>query len=274
MRRLSTPTRAKEHPYIKKLRTAGHISDYVTLARRKDGTTFWVSMSVQPYRGDNGEIKGTEAVVRDITDRKLAEEKLRQSEEQHRELVRNLHAGVVVHAPDTRIVLANDQACRLLGLAEDQIRGKAAVDPAWVFLRQDGTPMPLEEYPVNRVLASREPLRDLIAGVKRPGTKDPVWLLVNAFPEFGPQEELRQVVVTFIDISERHRVEEERRQLQESLAQSDRLTTMGMLAAGLAHEINNPLAYSLYNLESLCEDLPRYVRKLRRRPAGPGEPFG
>jgi CheY-like chemotaxis protein len=37
---------------------------------------------------------------------------------------------------------------------------------------------------------------------------------------------------------------------------------MGLLAAGLAHEINNPLAYTLYNLESLCEDLPRYVREL------------
>jgi len=247
---------------LEKLRTAGRISDYVTLARRKDGSTFWVSMSVQPYRGDNGEIAGTEAVVRDITDRKLAEENLRLSEEQHRELVRNLHAGVVVHAPDTRVVLANDQAGRLLGLPEDEIRGKTALDPVWNFLRQDGTPMPSEEYPVNRVLASREPLCDLIAGVKHPGTEDRVWLLVNAFPEFGSQEELRQVVVTFVDISERQRVEEERRQMQESLAQSDRLTTMGMLAAGLAHEINNPLAYSLYNLESLCEDLPGYVRKL------------
>ncbi|RPJ51251.1 MAG: response regulator, partial [Acidobacteria bacterium] len=60
----------------------------------------------------------------------------------------------------------------------------------------------------------------------------------------------------------RRHAEEERRQLHENLAQSDRLASMGMMAAGLAHEINNPLAYALYNLESLCEDLPRYVRQL------------
>ena len=50
------------------------------------------------------------------------------------------------------------------------------------------------------------------------------------------------------DISDRKRV-------QARLAQSDRLATMGLLAAGVAHEINNPLAYVLYNLESAGEEL-------------------
>ncbi len=198
----------------------------------------------------------------DVTSQRRAEQALRLSEEQHRLLVQNLHAGVVVHAPDTSILLANEQACRLLGLSEEEIKGKVAVDPAWAFFGQDETPMPFEGYPVNRVLASGNPVRDLVAAVRRPGTEDLVWLLVNAFPELGPQGKLRQVVVTFVDITEGRRAEQERRQLQENLAQSDRLASMGVMAAGLAHEINNPLAYSLYNLESLCEDLPRYVRQL------------
>ena len=58
-----------------------------------------------------------------------------------------------------------------------------------------------------------------------------------------------------IDITDRRRAEEERRDLQASLAQSDRLASMGMLAAGVAHEINNPLAYVLFNAESLAEEL-------------------
>jgi|GEM_PF-1010111 len=247
---------------LDKLRTQGAVVDYVTQARRRDGTTFWISMSAQMFPTDDGEVVGTEALVRDITDRKLAEEKLRLSEEQHRQLVQNLHAGVVVHGPDTRILLANEQACRLLGLSEEEIRGKAAVDPVWAFFGPDEMPLPLEEYPVNQVLASRSPVRDLVGAVRRPGTEDLVWLLVNAFPELGPRGELRQVVVTFVDITERRHAEEERRKLHENLAQSDRLASMGMMAAGLAHEINNPLAYSLYNLESLCEDLPRCVRQL------------
>jgi PAS domain S-box-containing protein len=55
----------------------------------------------------------------------------------------------------------------------------------------------------------------------------------------------------------------ERRNLQAQLAQSDRLASMGMLAAGVAHEINNPLAYILYNLESLTEDLTGLVDSIR-----------
>jgi len=52
--------------------------------------------------------------------------------------------------------------------------------------------------------------------------------------------------------------------MQASLAQSDRLTSMGMLAAGVAHEINNPLTYVLYNLETLVEDVPKLGETARR----------
>jgi len=57
----------------------------------------------------------------------------------------------------------------------------------------------------------------------------------------------------------------ERRQVAAQLAQSDRLSSMGMLAAGVAHEINNPLSYVMYNLESLAGDMSN-------KPAGPAAP--
>ena len=56
----------------------------------------------------------------------------------------------------------------------------------------------------------------------------------------------------------------ERKHMQAQLAQSDRLASMGMLAAGVAHEINNPLCYVLYNLESLTDDLPKLSEALRK----------
>jgi PAS domain S-box-containing protein len=56
----------------------------------------------------------------------------------------------------------------------------------------------------------------------------------------------------------------ERKQLQASVAQADRLASMGMLAAGVAHEINNPLSYVLYNVESLAEDLPKLAAAAKR----------
>ncbi|MFH1807619.1 MAG: ATP-binding protein [Pseudomonadota bacterium] len=71
------------------------------------------------------------------------------------------------------------------------------------------------------------------------------------------------ILSSIADISERKAAEQERVRLQASLAQSDRMASMGMVAAGVAHEINNPLAYVLYNLESLADELPLLARALR-----------
>ena len=131
----------------------------------------------------------------------------RQSEEQHRHLLQHLQAGVVVHAPDTSILLANQEASRLLGLPLDQMQGKVATDPAWQLVHDDGSRMAAHEYPVMQVLASLRPVTNLVVGVDRPGGGERTWALVNAFPESDEQQQLRQVVVTFVDITERKRAE-------------------------------------------------------------------
>jgi len=64
---------------------------------------------------------------------------------------------------------------------------------------------------------------------------------------------------TLIDTIDRLLVASEHRELQARLAQTDRLTSLGTLAAGVAHEINNPLAYVLLNLGFLAEELPRLL---------------
>ena len=123
------------------------------------------------------------------------------SELKYRTLVENLSAGVVVHAADTGIVLANSASSRLLGLSVDQLLGRTAMDPAWHFLAPDGSPLALEDYPVNRVVASGEAFDGMVAGVVGTATAEPVWLLCNAYPALNGDGELQQVVVTFTDIS-------------------------------------------------------------------------
>ena len=186
-------------------------------------------------------------------------QQIEESEKQYRELVNNLHAGVIVHAADTSIRFNNPQAHELLGLIEDQMLGKNSMDPAWHFTREDGTTMPLEEYPVNQVAASQKTLGDLVIGVNRPGTDGRVWVLVNAFPVFEKPGKLRQIIVTFVDITALKQAEEELKKYQEKLEElvvnrtkeledaqeqlirQEKLAILGQLSGGVGHELRNPL---------------------------------
>ena len=137
------------------------------------------------------------------------ERQLADSERRHRELLRNLHTAIVVHAPDTSIIYSNPRASELLGVTQEQMQGKAAFDPAWCFVDEQGTPMAPADYPVSRVLRSAQPLEAQVLGVRRSPTAHLVWLLVHAFPEFDDAGALKQIVVNFDDISPRKQAEEE-----------------------------------------------------------------
>jgi PAS domain S-box-containing protein len=128
---------------------------------------------------------------------------LLRGERRYRVLLDNLSAGVVVHAADTRVLFANARACHLLGLTLDQLTGKTAMDPYWRFLREDGSTMPLEEFPVEQVVSTGDPLTNLVVGTVRSEGAEPVWALCNAFPQLGAGGELHEVVVTFVDVSGR-----------------------------------------------------------------------
>lgn len=139
--------------------------------------------------------------VVDISDIKNTKYALTEKEKALRLLIQNLHAGVVVHAPDSSIILANEQASKFLGLSNDQLMGKTGIDEVWCFVNTDETPMPVADYPVNRVLATLKPVYDLELGIYHSNKKELVWVKINAYPEFNEQGALHQVVVTFINIT-------------------------------------------------------------------------
>lgn len=163
----------------------------------------------QVVRRRTQELTTANTVLRqEIAERHAAEEELRERESRYQRLLEHLHVGVVVHAPDTSILLSNEQAAVLLDVVPRDMRGKADDDPAWSFVREDGTPLPPEEYPVNRVLSTRQPVRDRVCGINHLRTGDCRWVLVNAYPEFRADAELERVVVTFVDITAGRRLQE------------------------------------------------------------------
>jgi PAS domain S-box-containing protein len=193
----------------------------------------------------------------------LAHVSAKESEERYRSLVDHLQAGVVVHAPDTSIILSNEMASKLLGLTVNQMRGKEAKDPAWRFLREDGSEMPFAEFPVNQVASTHSPVVHQVVGMDRPATGDRAWALVNAYPTFRGPEDLLSIVVTFVDITRLKQAEQDLRESQARLSLASRLAAMGTLVAGVAHEINNPLAAELSG-QGLALEVAREAREQLR----------
>jgi len=168
--------------------------------KTKDGRLVQVEFVSNVYMV--GDEKVIQCNIRDISDRKRAEAALRAKEEDHGLLIKNLPVGVIVHAPDSRIVLFNPEALQLLEMSSAQMLGKEARDPGWHLVREDGSRMPVDEYPVNQVIATGHVLKNFVMGIA-PGTdREYRWGVVNAYPELDASGLLRQVVVMFTDISD------------------------------------------------------------------------
>ena len=161
--------------------------------------------------------EGILCISSDISARMRAEHILQEKEARWRTLLGTIQAGVVVHTADAKVSSSNATARYLLGLTEDQIQGRAEIDPAWEFLDEDGSPMMSADYPVNRVIASGKKLRNYVTGIRRPDLPEPKWVLVNGEPIFDREGNLREVIITFMDITARKQDEAELRKHRDHL---------------------------------------------------------
>jgi putative nucleotidyltransferase with HDIG domain len=84
----------------------------------------------------------------------------------------------------------------------EQLLGRAVSDLGRYFVREDGVSMPMAEFPVNRVIATGQAVKNFIMGINRGSDGENKWVLVNAYPEFDIGGQLRQIVVMFTDISD------------------------------------------------------------------------
>jgi PAS domain S-box-containing protein len=94
---------------LEAVRRLGRVNDWISQGKRKDGSTFWISMTVQVCRSSTGEIVGTEGVVRDITERRKAEQ-----ETARLASFPILNPNPIIEAdPDGNVLFANPTAQKL-----------------------------------------------------------------------------------------------------------------------------------------------------------------
>jgi PAS domain S-box-containing protein len=175
---------------------------------------------------------------------------LAESEARLRALFDGLAEGVVLHRKDGSIASINRAAERILGVHEAQAIGVGDEGPVWNTIRPDGSHFPVAEHPAARTLATGLPEVGVILGLYRPND-DLVWISINSTPLFAEDGSVSSVVVSFSDVTALRQAEHER----EQLAQQQRLVTTGTLAAGVGHEINNPLVYVVSNVEMALEEI-------------------
>lgn len=172
-----------------------------------NGKRRYVAFEANPIYNRDGTLKAAMTVFQDLTSYKKIEDALRESETRFRLLIEKIPVGVVLQGPNAEAVLANDAACNLLGLTQDQILGKTSYDPQWKCINEEGNDVPGEQHPVPIAIRTRQPVRNQTLGVYRPKDNSWVWLLVNAEPLLDREGFVSNVICSFSDITARKNVE-------------------------------------------------------------------
>ncbi|MBI4862139.1 MAG: MEDS domain-containing protein [Candidatus Riflebacteria bacterium] len=212
----------------------------------------WVRTDKIPFRDPRGEVIGVIGFAEDISEQKQAQENLRESEERFRAITAGALDGIIMMDDAGNAVHWNAAAERILGWSEEEALGKnvhellapkrhlEAHREAFVRFRSSG------EGPVIGKTLEWTALRKDAAEI-------PVELSVSALKVRGQWH----AVGIIRDITERRRVEDERRATADQRQQAQRLESLGVLAGGIAHDFNNLLYAILGNAELGRLDLPR-----------------
>ncbi|MDE1964608.1 MAG: EAL domain-containing protein [Xanthomonadaceae bacterium] len=174
---------------------SGEILNYT-----RAGETFWNELTITPVF-EKGVLSGFLGITRDRSARRQAMDVQASRERLYRFLFEHVQAGIVLHRANTEIIYANQTALKMLGMSYDELLGAFYTDEHFDFIREDGSPMPLEEFPVARVLATRQPVSQYLLGLRRVADQRLVWAMCNAVPSLGEDGEPTEVVVSFTDVT-------------------------------------------------------------------------
>lgn len=232
-------------------KTGSYISEVINL--RKDGTLLYVDI-----RGVTVELEGKKhylAVIRDVTQRILADRELRESEEKFRQLFNMESDAIMMVDNDTlRILEVNESACTLYGYSREELLKLRTYD------------ISAEPEATQRVTETKQEKIPNRYHRKKDGTLFAVEISIGYFNWQG-----RSLHVSAIrDISLRLAAEEEKRFLEAQFHEAQKMESIGTLAGGIAHDFNNLLMSIMGNstlaLMHLKPDDPcrAYLKNIKR----------
>jgi PAS domain S-box-containing protein len=217
---------------------------------RKDGTHFWAHVIIDPIRDPSGQLLGFAKITRDLSERKVAEEALRRSEERFRLLVQGVtDYAIYMLDPDGRVTNWNVGAERIKGYLTDEVLGEHFSRFYTEEDRAAGLPNIALETAAREGRFEREGWR-----VRKDGTHFWANVVIDAVRD--AQGNLIGFAKVTRDMSEKREAQRALEQAKEAFFQSQKMEAVGRLTGGVAHDFNNLLMAVLGSLELLRKRMP------------------
>lgn len=246
---MPAPFRAEHDTYLKNYLATGN-KKIIGIGRevvglRSDGKVFPMDLAVSELK--HGNERSFTGIIRDISQRKQAENQLRMREEELRLTFDNAPIGIVTCDLDCRFLSANRACTQMVGYTESELLQMKFTDIVH--------PEDMEEC-LNFAQQAKLGEVDTNSINQRWVCKDGFNLqgIVHVGLVHGEQDEPKMMVVQMENNTERLNAEYEARQLRDRLAHVGRLSTLGEMAAGIAHEINQPLT-AIASYAEACQRL-------------------
>ncbi|PKH36239.1 hybrid sensor histidine kinase/response regulator, partial [Pseudomonas sp. 43NM1] len=232
---------------------------------RKDGTHFWSHVVIDPILDSSGVLLGYAKITRDLTDRKMAEETLKQSEHQFRLLVQSV-TDYAIYMLDAsgRLTNWNLGAQRIKGYRPEEVIGQHFSMFYTPDDREAGEPQRALETAAREGRFENKAWR-----LRKDGTQFFAHVVVD--PIWGETGTLLGFAKITRDITEVTQAQHALEQTREALFQAQKMQAIGQLSGGIAHDFNNLLTVILGNLEIVRKRVgedPKIVRLLENATQG------
>ncbi len=223
----------------------GRIFDYEVT--RKNGEKRYVEVAFSLRKDASGKTIGFGGITRDITGRKQMAEALKDSENRLNTILEANPTGIILVEKQTRtIAYVNQSAAKMIGLPSETIVGRVCHR---FICQADINRCPIYDLGLAIDYAEKNMLRQDGSSLTT--------LKAAAEISLGG---VKYLLESFIDISKQKQTENERQKLEERLLRAEKMESLGTLAGGVAHDLNNVLGVLVGYSELLLEKIPPAIQ--------------